>query len=129
MFFICPDISGNLHCSCMPLQHCLEFTYRSSCQDEVYDLLSPDASLNDPIHIREHPDKGVYLEGVSEFVVQSPAEVNSLLGKVCFTKRSINHRFLSSWIFATQGTKKTSCRRDKNESTFIKISCFMLCFD
>ena len=57
------------------------FSYVQIYQDEVFDLLSPDQTANEALPIREHPDRGVYLEGISEFVVRAPGEVIALLAK------------------------------------------------
>ena len=57
------------------------FSYVQIYQDEVFDLLSPDQTANEALPIREHPDRGVYLEGISEYVVRAPGEVIALLAK------------------------------------------------
>eukprot|EP00040_Diaphanoeca_grandis_P023139 m.125350 g.125350 ORF g.125350 m.125350 type:complete len:907 (-) comp29127_c1_seq4:117-2837(-) len=57
------------------------FSYVQIYQEEVYDLLCEDAKCSEALAIREQPSKSVYIEGVSEFVVHSPAEITTLLTK------------------------------------------------
>ena len=57
-------------------------SYIQIYNEKVYDLLVNDAktgSLDAELTLRESSEKGVHLEGLSEYVVQSPKEVFELL--------------------------------------------------
>jgi kinesin family protein 3/17 len=64
-----------------------EFLVRASYleiyNEEIRDLLSKNPQQR--LELKEHPDRGVYVKDLMQFVVKSVAEINSVLqvGLVC----------------------------------------------
>jgi hypothetical protein len=64
-------------------------SYIQIYQDKIFDLLATEhvqhsptksgAKTENDLALREHPDSGVYIEGLGEFVVRSPKEVFELI--------------------------------------------------
>ncbi|KAK3705683.1 hypothetical protein QZH41_009516, partial [Actinostola sp. cb2023] len=55
----------------------LSMSYLQIYQEKIYDLLNSTNKVD--LSLREHPQKGVYVENLSEFVVRSPSEIMNLL--------------------------------------------------
>ncbi|XP_048585259.1 kinesin-like protein KIN-7I isoform X3 [Nematostella vectensis] len=55
----------------------VSLSYLQIYQEKIYDLLNSTNKVE--LTIREHPQKGIYVENLSEFVVRSPSEVHNLI--------------------------------------------------
>jgi len=56
-------------------------SYLEIYNEELRDLLRPSSSPQKLLRIREHPDAGIYVEGLSEVVVKNEKELRDLLNR------------------------------------------------
>eukprot|EP01083_Nonionella_stella_P073788 199750_1 len=62
-------------------------SYLQIYQEVIYDLLKPE---RDNLTIRENPEKGLYVEGLSEWVVRSPQEIYGLIKRGSMERATSN---------------------------------------
>ncbi|XP_028403187.1 kinesin-like protein KIN-5A [Dendronephthya gigantea] len=103
------------------LQYKVSMSYLQIYQEKIYDLLNNAASSKIDLTIREHPQKGIYVENLSEYVVRGPAEVYSLmeLGKkrLIFAETKMNRTSSRSHSVCILSIERSSKHSDNAKTS------------
>eukprot|EP00035_Acanthoeca_spectabilis_P036243 m.38503 g.38503 ORF g.38503 m.38503 type:complete len:960 (-) comp7841_c0_seq1:149-3028(-) len=95
------------------------FSYVQIYQEEIYDLLCHDSTAKTPLALREHPSSGLFIEGVKEQKVDTPAEVKSLLAagrrRLVVAETKMNRQSSRSHAISTLKVKKLHVKEDPKD--------------
>ncbi|XP_046851279.1 kinesin-like protein KIN-UA [Xenia sp. Carnegie-2017] len=106
-------------------QYKVSMSYLQIYQEKIYDLLNNSTPSKVDLTIREHPQKGIYVENLSEYVVRGPEEVRSLmqLGKkrLVFAETKMNRTSSRSHSVCILSIERSSAHFDKGKPTSSSI--------